>query len=100
LPLRWQSRIAAWQPPARFVDEQTRGPYIKWVHEHTFEATGGGTLCRDTVHYVVPGGPLAPLIHRAFVKRDLNRIFGYRHRVLLDIFETGEHLELIDRSAA
>ena len=27
LPIRWQSAITAWEPPRRFIDRQTRGPY-------------------------------------------------------------------------
>ncbi len=88
LPVRWRTRICEWQPPHRFVDEQLRGPYKRWRHEHTFEQIDGVTLCRDTVEYAVPGGPLAPLIHRLLVKRDVDRIFGFRMRALLDHFET------------
>jgi ligand-binding SRPBCC domain-containing protein len=54
VPMRWQSRIEVWQPPIRFVDVQTRGPYRYWRHEHLFEEVAGGTICRDTVDYVVP----------------------------------------------
>ena len=36
IPLRWQSEISVWEPPLRFVDRQTKGPYSLWVHEHTF----------------------------------------------------------------
>lgn len=44
VPLRWRTRINVWQPSHRFVDEQITGPYQQWIHEHTFEARGGGTL--------------------------------------------------------
>ena len=61
LPVRWRSRIAAWDPPRRFVDEQVRGPYRLWIHEHAFEPRAGGTLVRDHVRYSVL---LDFLVHR------------------------------------
>ncbi|MGB9275140.1 MAG: SRPBCC family protein [Terrimicrobiaceae bacterium] len=42
IPLRWQSEITAWEPPHRFVDEERRGPYRLWQHEHLFEERDGG----------------------------------------------------------
>jgi ligand-binding SRPBCC domain-containing protein len=75
LPVRWQTEITAWQPPHRFVDEQKRGPYRLWVHEHRFESKAGGTLCTDHVRYAVPGGEW---VHRLFVRRDVERIFAFR----------------------
>src|SRR5229473_256824 len=43
VPVRWQTEITAWEPPHRFVDEQRRGPYRVWVHEHLFDARADGT---------------------------------------------------------
>ncbi len=83
IPLRWRSEITVWEPPHRFVDEQRRGPYRLWVHEHLFSRHNGGTLARDVVRYSVPGGDV---VHRLFVAPDLNRIFEYRRRELQKIF--------------
>lgn len=81
-PIRWQSEITAWEPPRRFVDEQRRGPYRLWIHEHTFEPTDRGTLVRDRVEYAVPGGSF---VQRWFVGPDLQRIFEYRRSALKKI---------------
>jgi ligand-binding SRPBCC domain-containing protein len=75
VPVRWRTRISVWQPPYRFVDEQLRGPYRQWIHEHTFEAHQGGTLVRDHVRYAVP---FDWLVHRLLVRPDVERIFRYR----------------------
>jgi ligand-binding SRPBCC domain-containing protein len=75
IPIRWQSEIAAWDPPHRFVDRQVRGPYLLWHHEHIFTPYAQGTCCEDVVHYAVPGGRLA---HWLLVRRDLLKIFRYR----------------------
>ena len=83
IPLRWRTRINVWQPPYRFVDEQIRGPYRQWIHEHTFEARDGGTLARDLVHYAVPFDFIA---HRWFVRPDVEKIFKYRTEALRNRF--------------
>jgi ligand-binding SRPBCC domain-containing protein len=83
LPVRWRSRIAVWEPPRRFVDVQTRGPYRRWRHEHAFEEAEGGTPSRDTVDYAVPGGWL---IDTLIVRRDLRKIFAFRQQALRRIF--------------
>jgi len=86
IPVRWQSEITAWDPPYRFVDEQRRGPYSLWHHEHRFEEKDGGTLCLDIIQYRAPGGPLRPWIERFFVRPDVEKIFGYRTRKMQELF--------------
>jgi ligand-binding SRPBCC domain-containing protein len=83
IPVRWRTRISAWEPCQGFVDEQIRGPYRRWHHEHTFEAVEGGTLCRDIVDYAVWGGRAVDTL---VVRRDLRRIFEFRQRMLQDLF--------------
>jgi ligand-binding SRPBCC domain-containing protein len=84
VPVRWRSEITVWDPPHRFVDEQRRGPYRWWRHEHVFEEEeDGSTLARDHVEYGVPGGPL---VHRLFVARSVRQIFRYRSQALRTVF--------------
>lgn len=84
IPLRWQSEITKWDPPRLFVDEQVRGPYRVWIHEHRFEERDGGTLAEDYVRYAVFGGWVA---NRFAVRRDLRKIFQYRRDRLGQIFD-------------
>ncbi len=83
LPLKWRSRITVWDPPLRFVDEQVKGPYRRWVHEHRFTPRDGGTLVEDHVNYDMLGGWLAD---RLLVRNDLRKIFEYRQQRLAQIF--------------
>jgi ligand-binding SRPBCC domain-containing protein len=83
VPIRWRTRIAEWDPPRRFADEQLRGPYLKWYHEHVFEPDGPRTLCIDRVTYRSPG---PELLQRIMVRPDVERIFDHRQRVLAELF--------------
>lgn len=85
VPISWRTRIAEWSPPARFVDEQVRGPYRLWRHTHTFEALDGGTVCRDRVEYAHAGGAV---VHTLLVRPDIERIFRYRQDRLAEMFGT------------
>jgi hypothetical protein len=39
---RMTSAITSYEYPGRFVDEQQRGPFRRWWHEHTFAAMADG----------------------------------------------------------
>ena len=83
IPIKWRTEITAWEPPLRFIDSQLKGPYKKWIHEHTFIEQDGGTLMIDCVEYDVPFGRIA---HALAVKGDLEKIFAYRQKVLAERF--------------
>ena len=91
LPIRWQSEITTWEPPHRFIDEQQRGPYRRWIHEHRFREQDGGTLAEDHVRYAVPGGAL---VNRLLVGREVAKIFQYRHRQMELLFAAARPGEL------
>lgn len=83
VPVRWRTRIEAWEPPRRFVDVQVKGPYSLWEHAHTFEEDGSGaTIIGDRVRYSIPFGPLGEIADRLLVRRDLRRIFDYRREAV------------------
>ena len=88
IPVRWKTRIDAWEPGRCFVDRQISGPYALWHHTHTFEPEGpGATLMRDRVRYRLPFGVLGAVAHLALVRRDLERIFDYRRDAVGAILE-------------
>ncbi|MCC7144684.1 MAG: SRPBCC family protein [Candidatus Eisenbacteria bacterium] len=75
IPIRWETEITAWDPPHHFVDEQRRGPYHVWHHEHRFREESGEVVVTDEVTYSHLGGPL---VHALLIAPDLRRIFDYR----------------------
>ncbi len=86
IPLFWMTEITHVIPGRLFVDEQRRGPFSFWHHEHHFEARDGGTFMRDIVHYQVPLGPLGELARMLFVRRQVESIFTHRADVIRKIF--------------
>ncbi len=87
LPLRWRTLIDAYVPGSLFSDCQLRGPYALWHHTHRFEdLPKGGTRMTDEVCYRVGWGLLGSLAHALWIRRDLERIFAYRRKVLADRF--------------
>ena len=89
VPQRWRTEITVWDPPHRFVDEQRRGPYKRWHHEHTFAQEEGGTRCDDRIEFEIGMGPLGRLAAALFVKRDVKKIFAHRTQVLEAKFGAG-----------
>ena len=89
IPMSWLTEISAFAPPQMFVDRQVRGPYRTWIHTHQFKPERGGTRLLDHVEFDMLGGALAA----PFVRRELRRIFTYRHEALLAHFNEPEPWE-------
>jgi ligand-binding SRPBCC domain-containing protein len=90
IPVSWLTRIEEWEPPHRFVDMQISGPYALWHHTHTFESTADGrTLMTDIVRYGHRFGPLGTIAQHLLVRRDVERIFDYRHDEIAKLLGSG-----------
>lgn len=90
LPWRMTSKITELDEPLHFVDEQIRGPFAYWRHEHRFEHDGSGTLMIDTVEYASPLGPLGHIADRLFVERHLVKFLSERNAWLKTELEAAD----------
>jgi uncharacterized protein (TIGR01777 family) len=86
IPMRWLTNIVVWEKNVRFVDNQVKGPYALWYHEHRFKRLGSGTLIQDHIRYRLPMGQLGALFGGAYVKNDVSKIFRYRQEKIKTIF--------------
>lgn len=82
LPMAWKTLIAEYDPPVRFVDVQSRGPYRSWRHTHSFQSAEGGALISDRVDYDLPFSVLGRIAHRVAVSAQLRQIFRYRQEAI------------------
>lgn len=81
----WQTIEAehvAYEPGRMFADEMTRGPFASWVHKHIVTPRGPSeSTLTDDIEYELPLGALGRLFGAAFARRELERLFAYRHEV-------------------
>lgn len=78
---RLTTRISALERPSRFVDEQIRGPFRRFVHEHTFEEVDGGTVMTDTLTIASP--VFGQLAERLVLVPYLRRLIRIRNAALV-----------------
>lgn len=88
IPMTWVSLITDVSKPAKFVDQQVKGPYAIWHHVHYFKEIPGGVRCDDLVTYALPMGLIGELAHPFLVAPRLKEIFDFRRQVLLKRFGT------------
>ena len=82
VPWRLTSRITTFERSHRFVDEQVRGPFRRFRHEHLFTATGDGTRMVDVVEFEAPAGVAGRIAERLVLARYLRRLIEVRNQYL------------------
>lgn len=93
LPFRWTSLVTDVREPEYLAYEQRRGPFRYFRHEHFFESVDGGTEVLDRVFFRAPGGALSD---RLIARPDLRRIFSFRQRRALPVWQS---LQATERTA-
>ena len=86
IPVNWVTEITHVNEPYLFIDEQRKGPYKMWHHEHHFKETEGGVVMTDLLYYDVGRGPLGTFAEILFVDRKVKSIFAYRKEKLEKLF--------------
>ena len=79
IPVFWLTEITHLEHERYFVDEQRRGPYAMWHHQHHFREIPGGVEMTDIVHYQLPFYPFGE-VALPFVKKKLRTIFDFRYK--------------------
>ena len=82
----WVTEITVVKDKEYFVDEQRKGPYRIWHHEHHFKKTDCGVLMTDKLYYDIGKSVFGWLAGKFFVHKKVNAIFIYRNKKLKEIF--------------
>jgi ligand-binding SRPBCC domain-containing protein len=84
---KWVAEHVECNPPQLFADIQREGPFAYWYHRHRFEPTAQSTtMMIDDIEYELPLGCLGELLGGGFARAKLEKMFDYRHQVVLDNF--------------
>jgi len=86
IKMHWVTEITHVKQNEYFVDEQRKGPYKFWHHQHFLKETKEGVEMYDLIHYELPLGLIGKLGNSLFVKKQLETVFNYRYAILEKIF--------------
>jgi len=78
----WEAEHIDYQENKEFKDRQIKGPFSKWEHTHRFLSKEKMvSIMEDQVEFKLPFGFLSRPFY-GFAKKEFERMFSYRHRVL------------------
>jgi ligand-binding SRPBCC domain-containing protein len=87
ISMNWCTEISHIKDKMFFVDEQRKGPYNIWHHEHHFKEVPGGVLMTDLLYYDIGMSLFGWLAGKLFVHNKVKQIFTYRYKTLETYFK-------------
>ena len=83
----WMTEITNVIKHKKFIDQQVKGPYKFWHHEHKFQEVSGNLVkMTDVITYIPPFGLIGDIANQLFLKKKLNNIFKHRSIALNKMF--------------
>ncbi len=77
---RWVAVHRDYIEGQQFRDEQTQGPFAKWIHTHRFlPQPDNSSVLSDRIEYEPPFGFGGRWVAGGFLARKLEKVFSFRH---------------------
>jgi len=92
ISINWCTEISHIKDRVFFVDEQRKGPYSIWHHEHHFQEMEGGVLMTDLLYYDIGKSFFGWIAGKLFVHKKIKQIFSYRYKTLETYFEKRQNI--------
>lgn len=86
--IQHQSIISEMEFPTYFIDEQVKGHFKSFKHQHLFEQREGTTIMQDILQYETPFGIFGKLFDYFLLKKHLTKFLLYRNQVLKNTSES------------
>lgn len=87
--LSFLHEITVVESPLRIVEQQVKGMFQTWVHEHVLETTADGqTMVIDRIDFAPPGGLLGLLMTKGRIVDQLEDAYFHRNKQLKKLVES------------
>ncbi len=91
VPFKMSSKVTVMAAPDQFVDEQIKGPFRLFRHEHRFERRGKATLMMDIIDFRSPVGLVGRMVDRLVLERYMAKLIKERNDFLKTAAEAQPH---------
>jgi ligand-binding SRPBCC domain-containing protein len=89
--IQHESIISEMDFPNYFVDEQLKGHFKSFKHEHIFEQKENQTIMTDILEYETPFSFIGELFNKIILKNHLTNFIIYRNSILKELSEKHQH---------
>ena len=89
------SKISNFNRPYIFRDEQTKGIFDYFRHDHIFESKEDKTIMTDVFEYLAPFGFLGRIADRWFLEKYMTNLLLRRNKVIKEFAESDKWREIL-----
>lgn len=89
------SKITGFDRPYYFRDEQVKGAFISFYHEHIFEEHEDKVIMKDVFVYESPFGVLGKLFNQLVLTKYMKKLLVKRNKVIKEFAETNKWKEVL-----
>ncbi|MBX7226597.1 MAG: SRPBCC family protein [Chitinophagales bacterium] len=90
------SKITAFQYPFHFRDEQIKGAFRKFVHDHFFEQKAHTTIMKDVFYFETPLGIFGKLFNCLVLRRYMENFLKKRNDFVKDVAEGNDWKQILE----